>query len=476
MPRVAERRGSRWAGKAAALLLSLFHLQCGGGEEDVFHPCGPGEVLAFSGRGILESTMPGESAAFAYEGRLFFLGPDSAGTERVLGTVSALEISGEADTVGSALVGPVVVALSGDSTGWNGYPLTRNVPLSLALDWKSLLPPGREPGITTGSRWQRREALYLCEADTATWAYRVEALADSSAAYALRRRPADPYPISGDATLFEDFRLLRDETDWSFSPEGELHEMRRLLEIRGTFLGREVRETTRNRVSYRRLPPLSSGGLAILSSQWPVLVQLPPLLAEGDRDRVREMLGDLRERAPGGPLEAALQRLEAWAWGQETPRAGKGRRTEPRWLAEMRGRRAPDFVLTSLRGEEIASEALRGKVVLLQFFGLWCGPCRRESRILQRLWDDYRGAGLLVLAVDVLNDKEERLREFVEREGITYPMLREGGSLAGAYGIRAVPVTVLLDKEWRVSAAFVGLWSAMEDTLRARLETLLEGK
>ena len=69
------------------------------------------------------------------------------------------------------------------------------------------------------------------------------------------------------------------------------------------------------------------------------------------------------------------------------------------------GKKAPDFTLNSLKGEKITLSSLKGKVVIIDFWASWCGPCREELKILQKLHDEYKDKGVIIICI---NSNEER--------------------------------------------------------------------
>jgi cytochrome c biogenesis protein CcmG/thiol:disulfide interchange protein DsbE len=120
--------------------------------------------------------------------------------------------------------------------------------------------------------------------------------------------------------------------------------------------------------------------------------------------------------------------------------------------------RAPDVELPRLDGGGNASLAdYRGKVVVLNFWASWCGPCKVESPLLQRWHERLAKRGGLVLGVDV-QDISGDARAFVDEFGLTYPMLRDGpGDLRDDFGILGLPETFVVDRRGRIAAVVRGV-------------------
>ncbi len=135
---------------------------------------------------------------------------------------------------------------------------------------------------------------------------------------------------------------------------------------------------------------------------------------------------------------------------------------------------APDFGGILLDGGAFDPAGLAGDVVVINFWGSWCGPCRVESPEFQEVYDDVRDEGVSFLGVNV-KDVDQLARAFVETHGLTFPSIFDPrGEVTLAFRDfppTAIPSTILLDRDGRVAAVYVGAVS--QDTLRAVLDTLL---
>ena len=144
-------------------------------------------------------------------------------------------------------------------------------------------------------------------------------------------------------------------------------------------------------------------------------------------------------------------------------------------LAEGRRVPAPALTLPPLVAHAPASLSdYRGKVVLLNFWASWCAPCRDESPLLQRWHERIRSKGGTVLGVNVLDVRSDA-RAFVEEYGLTYPMLRDGGSDSSeAFGVVGYPETFVIDRGGRIVAATHG--PVDDSDLRRQVLPLLREK
>jgi cytochrome c biogenesis protein CcmG, thiol:disulfide interchange protein DsbE len=118
---------------------------------------------------------------------------------------------------------------------------------------------------------------------------------------------------------------------------------------------------------------------------------------------------------------------------------------------------APDFTLKRLDADgELQLSSLQGKAVVVNFWASWCDPCRDEAPLLEQVWQDNRGRGLIMVGVD-WSDFRTDARRFAERYGLTFPLVYDGsGDTGDPYGLTGLPETFVIDRAGRVVAAFVG--------------------
>ena len=121
-------------------------------------------------------------------------------------------------------------------------------------------------------------------------------------------------------------------------------------------------------------------------------------------------------------------------------------------------------------GSEVSSEDLKGKIVVLNFWASWCDPCELEAPVLEEVAARYRESkDVVVLGVDVQDLREDAL-SFVERNGLTYPSLRDGTDEAQhAYEVPALPETFVIDQKGMVALKVAG-----QLTQPAQLTTAIE--
>jgi peroxiredoxin len=108
---------------------------------------------------------------------------------------------------------------------------------------------------------------------------------------------------------------------------------------------------------------------------------------------------------------------------------------------------APEVGFTTLEGERIDLEALRGQVVLVNFWATWCMPCRLEMPGFEKLYRDRRDDGFVIVGVSTDRTGDAGVRAFLEKHDITYPVGLESPGLRNAFGgIGGIPTSFLIDR------------------------------
>lgn len=134
----------------------------------------------------------------------------------------------------------------------------------------------------------------------------------------------------------------------------------------------------------------------------------------------------------------------------------------------------PGITLPTFDGRRVSLTDFRGHPVVLNFWASWCIPCAEEAPILEAMWHEFRGRGVVVVGVDT-QDLEPPARRFLARHGITYMNVRDpDGSLARLFGTTGVPETFFAGSDGLIRGKFPG--EQMDRTAwRAALDALLAG-
>ena len=111
------------------------------------------------------------------------------------------------------------------------------------------------------------------------------------------------------------------------------------------------------------------------------------------------------------------------------------------------GSTAPDFQLIDLQGNRQALPDYHGKVVLLNFWATWCGPCRVEMPSMESVYQDLKDEGFAILAISSDPQGSIVTRPFVASQGLTFPILHDSDyRVSGSYGVRTLPMSFLIDR------------------------------
>jgi peroxiredoxin len=152
----------------------------------------------------------------------------------------------------------------------------------------------------------------------------------------------------------------------------------------------------------------------------------------------------MRLRALGAVLLAAMF---SSASAQQVPAA-----------KDILGKKAPGFTLPSVNGGRLQLASLKGKIVVLDFWAVWCGPCTDSMPFFQTLQDTYRMQGLEVVGLHV-NDRmppEENVKGFLDELGIRYHNLASTTEVDDSYLVYAMPTTYLIDRDGVVKKRHIG--------------------
>jgi cytochrome c biogenesis protein CcmG, thiol:disulfide interchange protein DsbE len=132
---------------------------------------------------------------------------------------------------------------------------------------------------------------------------------------------------------------------------------------------------------------------------------------------------------------------------------------------------APNFERTDLSGRPLRLEQFRGRVVLLNFWATWCGPCIEEIPIFSRWQHHFGEAGLQVIGVS-MDDDEGDVKRFAAKHAVAYPIIMGDAKLGELFGgVFGLPQSLLIDAHGRIVYRSVGESSI--ETLRSKIEGLI---
>ena len=124
--------------------------------------------------------------------------------------------------------------------------------------------------------------------------------------------------------------------------------------------------------------------------------------------------------------------------------------------ADDQSRQRADFTLTDLQGKAWTLQALRGKVVLVNFWATWCDPCRREMPDLETLYRRFKNQGLVVLAIS--DDDAGKVKQLIVEKRFTYPVLLDPGrKVTDLFRIEGIPKSFVYDRDGKLVAQAIDM-------------------
>ncbi|HUY18495.1 MAG TPA: TlpA disulfide reductase family protein [Candidatus Binataceae bacterium] len=142
------------------------------------------------------------------------------------------------------------------------------------------------------------------------------------------------------------------------------------------------------------------------------------------------------------------------------------------------GKMAAPFALHDMNGRLVTLADLRGKVVFLNIWATWCGPCREEMPSIETLYDDFKSdKNFVILAVSQDTQGLAAVEPYVEKNGYHFEVLLDPQNKVGeAYDVGGVPETFIIDRDGRIVAHHMGAFDWSSSDFRAALKALLNQK
>jgi peroxiredoxin len=135
---------------------------------------------------------------------------------------------------------------------------------------------------------------------------------------------------------------------------------------------------------------------------------------------------------------------------------------------------APDFVAVTPEGKKISLDSLKGKLVLLNFWATWCPPCRLEMPSMEKIYKEFKGEGLEVVAMNFMEGPEP-IDLFIKEHDFTFTILMDrDGKIAESYGVRALPMSFLIGRRGNVLARSIGFKDWHKKNTRQFISSLLK--
>ncbi|VAX12472.1 Thiol:disulfide oxidoreductase related to ResA [hydrothermal vent metagenome] len=134
---------------------------------------------------------------------------------------------------------------------------------------------------------------------------------------------------------------------------------------------------------------------------------------------------------------------------------------------------APNFTLKSRAGKNIKLSELRGQVVMINFWASWCGPCRKEMPLLEKLYKKYKSLGFVILGVNV-DDKPKQAESLLKQIDISFPILFDSDKkISAKYKVTAMPSSFFIDRDGKLRSEHKGYLPEYELLYKNEIKKLI---
>ncbi|MBI4055521.1 MAG: TlpA family protein disulfide reductase [Elusimicrobia bacterium] len=144
--------------------------------------------------------------------------------------------------------------------------------------------------------------------------------------------------------------------------------------------------------------------------------------------------------------------------------------------ASQEPRPAPEFELSTPRGNLLRLRDMRGSLVLIDFWATWCLPCHESMPSFQKLYEKYKDQGLMVVGINI-DTNPKPVSPFLKRLSITYPIaLDTQNSVMQSYQVYGIPSLFLIDRKGYIQAHWTGYSSELDRSVEEEIKNLLNAR
>lgn len=137
------------------------------------------------------------------------------------------------------------------------------------------------------------------------------------------------------------------------------------------------------------------------------------------------------------------------------------------------GQPAPAFKVVTTSGQPVSMDNYHGRVLVVDFFATWCQPCRMSIPHLVNMNRKYGKQGLQILGMSADEDGERVVTSFAAEQHINYPVALAGDTATDAFGVRSIPVMIVIDKKGNVAGVFRGYSDEIAESMESLIKKLL---
>ena len=144
-------------------------------------------------------------------------------------------------------------------------------------------------------------------------------------------------------------------------------------------------------------------------------------------------------------------------------------------IQRIKNKKAPNFSLKGLNGERVELKSFKGKVVFLNFWATWCGPCKEEMPSMEALYQQFQERDFFFLTISVDDEGREKVKEFIDRHHYTFPVLLDPKcETLDLYDVKRIPTTIIIDKKGMMIGKATGPMNWKKPEVISFLNLLLE--
>lgn len=136
------------------------------------------------------------------------------------------------------------------------------------------------------------------------------------------------------------------------------------------------------------------------------------------------------------------------------------------------GDTAPNFTARDVNGNTVRLSDYKGKVVLIEFWATWCGPCRELTPVLNKIYEKYKDKEFVVLALTP-EENTNTVKSYIKENNVIYPVLIIDMKTTRRYGVISIPVSFLISRDGRVAEKHLGVTRDIVQELSSGIEKLL---